>query len=236
MTGTLFQALICLVSALWLLAATSLQAQNNAGTKSDSVPGSRLITLGTAAGPIVRPERSQPANVLIVRGTPYLFDAGNGVLRQLALAKVIFQKINTIFLTHLHDDHTADVGTVFGMQWSLPGRGHKLDVYGPPGTTDIVSGFLQFFKRNADIRISDADASADVRSKLYPDPTTLFVGHNIQGNGLIFQDENIKIYAAENSHLHFKPGAPSYGRDKAFSYRVEAPDRVIVFTGDTGPS
>jgi ribonuclease BN (tRNA processing enzyme) len=213
------------------LAATScVFALEAAGKESVT----RLVTLGTAAGPRVVPHRSEPANVLVVRGTPYLFDAGNGVLRQLALAQVPFEKISTIFLTHLHDDHTADVGTVFGMQWTIPGGGHKLDVYGPSGTAETVSGFLQFFKRNAAIRISDSDAPEAVRAKLYPDPSTLFIGHDIQADGLVYQDENIKIYAAENSHFHFKPGTPSYGRDKSYSYRVETPDRVIVFTGDTG--
>lgn len=200
------------------------------------VAETRLITLGTAAGPAITPYRSQPASVVVVRGKPYLFDAGNGVLRQLALAQVPFQKIQQIFLTHLHDDHTADVGTVFAMQWDLPGQGHKLDVYGPPGTSETVRGYLKFFARNAEIRESDVDAPGGNSNALYAAPETLFEGHDIDTDGLVFTDENIKVYAAENSHYHFKPGTPAYGRDKSYSYRVETPDRVIVFSGDTGPS
>jgi ribonuclease BN (tRNA processing enzyme) len=184
----------------------------------------------------VIPYRSQPANLVVVRGTPYLFDAGNGVLRQLALADVPFQQIKTIFLTHLHDDHTADVGTIFGMQWDFAGGGHALDVYGPPGTSRLVRGFHQFFARNAELRISDAASSGNRTNKLYPAPKTLFRGHDLPGDGLVYQDDNIRVYAAENSHYHFPPGTPAYKRDKSYSYRVETPDRVVVFTGDTGPS
>ena len=41
--------------------------------------------------------------------------------------------------------------------------------------------------------------------------------------------------AVENSHFAFHEGRAS-GKHKSYSYRFETPDRVIVFTGDTGPS
>ena len=63
----------------------------------------------------------------------------------------------------------------------------------------------------------------------------LFFGHDT-GTGAIYQDANVKVTAAENTHFHFPPGTPAYGKYKSYAYRFEAPDRVIVFTGDTGPS
>ena len=41
--------------------------------------------------------------------------------------------------------------------------------------------------------------------------------------------------AIENTHFAFHTG-PAAGKYKSYSYRFEAPDRVIVFTGDTGAS
>ena len=55
------------------------------------------------------------------------------------------------------------------------------------------------------------------------------------GTGMIYQDVNIKVTAVENSHFAFHEG-PAAGKHKSYSYRFETPDRVIVFTGDTGPS
>ena len=63
----------------------------------------------------------------------------------------------------------------------------------------------------------------------------VFFGHDV-GTGLVYQDANIKVTAVENTHFHHHPGSPAYGRHKSYSYRFETPDRVIVFTGDTGPS
>jgi ribonuclease BN (tRNA processing enzyme) len=63
----------------------------------------------------------------------------------------------------------------------------------------------------------------------------IFFGHDV-GTGVIYQDANIKVTAVENNHFHFHPGSPAYGKYKSYSYRFETPDRVIVFTGDTGES
>lgn len=54
--------------------------------------------------------------------------------------------------------------------------------------------------------------------------------------GLIYQDLNIKVTAAENTHFHIPEGSPYYGKYKSYAYRFQTPDRVIVFTSDTGPS
>jgi ribonuclease BN (tRNA processing enzyme) len=43
------------------------------------------------------------------------------------------------------------------------------------------------------------------------------------------------VTAVENTHYQFHSGT-NVGKHKSYAYRFEAPDRVIVFTGDTGPS
>ena len=62
----------------------------------------------------------------------------------------------------------------------------------------------------------------------------MFFGHDV-GTGVIYEDTNIKVIAVENSHFDFHTGEAS-GKHKSYAYRFETPDRVIVFTGDTGPS
>src|SRR3546814_14787074 len=48
----------------------------------------------------------------------------------------------------------------------------------------------------------------------------------------LFRSGSVKVFAAENTHYQ----TFNAGRDKSFSYRFETPGRVIVFSGDTGPS
>jgi len=45
--------------------------------------------------------------------------------------------------------------------------------------------------------------------------------------------EPINVYGP---HFQFHETGPASANEKSYSYRFETPDRVIVFTGDTGPS
>ena len=63
----------------------------------------------------------------------------------------------------------------------------------------------------------------------------MFRGHEVTP-GLVYQDANIKVTAAENTHMHSTPANPAYGKYRSYAYRFETPDKVVVFTGDTGPS
>ena len=78
---------------------------------------SSLVTLGTAAGPSLRPDRAQSSNLLTINGTHYVVDAGDGVARRLAEAGIDVREIGTIFITHHHDDHTAGLGTLMSLAW-----------------------------------------------------------------------------------------------------------------------
>jgi ribonuclease BN (tRNA processing enzyme) len=65
--------------------------------------------------------------------------------------------------------------------------------------------------------------------------TSPFVAHEIQHEGVIYQDDKIRVVAAENTHYVLMP-QQSRRQMRSYSYRFETPHGVIVFTGDTGPS
>lgn len=205
------------------LAGRSLGQTSGAAAAPPS--GSRLITLGTRGGPIPSKDRAQSSNLLIVNGTYYLVDAGDGVLRRLAQAGANFRQVGKVFITHGHDDHTAGLGTLMSVAWDFQ-RHDPIDVYGPPGTAALVQGAIQYFTGNAEIRWAEGR-----RTPL----GDVFVGHDV-APGLIYQDANITVTAVENTHFHIPQGSPYYGKYKSYAYRFQTPDRVIVFTGDTGPS
>jgi ribonuclease BN (tRNA processing enzyme) len=196
----------------------------NAATVEDRHPSHHLGYARRAANPTVW--RAQSSNVLIVNGSPYIIDAGDGVTRRLTRAKVGFRDIDNIFITPPHSDHTGGLPSLMLMQYDAI-RTRPVNVYGPPGTEAIVRGILPFLDVNAEVRISDGTRTI-MSSKM-------FSGHDKQP-GVIFQDSNFKVTAAENSHFHFEPGSPGYGKYKSYALRFDAADRSIVFTGDTGPS
>ena len=189
-------------------------------------PNTRLITLGTAAGPSLRPDRAQSSNLLTVNGTHYIVDAGDGVARRLAKAGIDVREIGTIFITHHHDDHTAGLGTLMSLAWDRQ-RTKPINVYGPPMTEALVEAAVRYFTISAEIRIADGGRTVPI--------VQVFFGHDV-GTGMIYQDQNIKVTAVENSHFAFHNGGRGSEKHKSYSYRFETPDRVILFTGDTGSS
>jgi ribonuclease BN (tRNA processing enzyme) len=186
---------------------------------------SRLITLGTAAGPSLGRHRAQSSNLLTVNGQHYVVDAGDGVSRRLARAGVDVREIGTIFITHHHDDHTSGLGTLLSMAWDRQ-RTRPIHVYGPPRTEALVKAAVHYYEISAEIRIADGGRTVPL--------DRIFFGHDVVA-GVIYQDGNIKVSAVQNSHFDFHTGEAS-GKHKSYAYRFETPDRVIVFTGDTGPS
>jgi len=194
-------------------------------TELSGKTGTRLITLGTGAGPIPSPHQAKSSNLLTVNGAHYLVDAGDGVARRLAKARIDVREVSTIFVTHHHDDHTAGLGPLMSAAWDQ-NRTKPMNVYGPPPTEEFVKAIVQLFDFSAQIRIADGGVSVPIAQ--------VFFGHDV-GIGQIYRDSNITVTAAENTHYQFHSGS-DVGRHKSYAYRFEAPDRVIVFTGDTGPS
>jgi ribonuclease BN (tRNA processing enzyme) len=187
----------------------------------------RLVLLGTQGGPRPAAQRAEPANLLVVNGVNYLVDAGNGVALQLAKVGVAPAQIRDIFITHNHDDHNADWGTLMGLAWSVSSD-QPITVYGPAGTEMMRRGFLQYFAPNVAARHLEGEQQNMPVEKF-------MLAHDYPGPGPVFRDGNIRVTAAENCHFHFPPGTPGFGWQHSYALRFETPDRVIVFSGDTGP-
>lgn len=192
----------------------------------------RIILLGTNGGPSANPHRSEPANLLVVNGVPYLIDAGAGVSHQLALAGFPPPRVHHIFITHHHGDHNGGLVALMSLDWwGIAARTPKappVEIYGPPATKFLVKTGLQYL--SVFVRIFRAGMPA------LETADGMFVAHDIEHGGLVYQDRNVKVTAVENTHYYFKSGSPETGQDKSYSYRFDTPHGSVVFTGDTGPS
>jgi len=190
--------------------------------------GTRLVLLGTQGGPNFNAMRGETASAIVAGGETYLVDCGYGTFAALREAGLNHRELARIFLTHLHDDHTADLAALLIRQWT-DGRIEPTTVYGPHGTARMVEAVLAFGEANTAIRLVDEARSvrpADVLHGRDLDATT--------APAEAFRDERVAVRSVENTHF---PG-PSKARMpyRALSYRLDAPDRSIVISGDTGYS
>lgn len=208
-----------------LLASVALAAT----TAASAQPGrpDRWVTLGTQGGPIANPERSQPANALVVGDATYLVDAGDGVVEQLAKAGIPLPTVKAIVLSHLHLDHTAGMLAVLGLRWQTSDDA-PLVIYGPPGTRVFIDGLFAAMKPTTESGYGmpgAPDRPAGVGIKVV----------EIEGGARV-QFGQMTLSTVKNTHYSFPPGSPEDKKFLSLSLRFDLPDRSIVYTGDTGPS
>lgn len=194
-------------------------------------PAAQWVTLGTSGGPSVQAERSQIANALVVGDAIYVFDAGNGIQRQMAIAGLPERNIRAVFLTHHHLDHNADLGPIIVTHW-LFARG-TLPVYGPDGTATLVNGLVA---ANAPTVLASFPTSGPAKPPLGDTVSATDLPRDITEPRLVYQDDRIKVTAITVNHFELPPSVPMTVMPQAVAYRVEAGGRSWVFSGDTGKS
>ena len=190
--------------------------------------GTQLVLLGTQGGPNVNLRRTQASNAVVVDGRPYLVDCGYGTIRSMVACGVPHQQVGTVFITHLHDDHTTDIPALLTQQWT-GSKTTPTTIYGPYGTVGLVEAAVAFLKANADIRITDEGRTTR--------PETIFRGQDIAATAKpapAFSDDRVKVTTVENAH--FPDRAKANMRYRSISYRLDTPTRSIVFSGDTAYS
>jgi ribonuclease BN (tRNA processing enzyme) len=177
----------------------------------------RLVLLGTGGGPSPKPERSAPAQAIVVDDAVYLVDCGNGTPRQYVRAGLRFPKLRALFLTHQHSDHNADYGNLFLLGWTS-GLSQPVDCYGPPPLVRMTRLFLEMQAYDIETRTRD-----EARPPLSP----LIRPHEVRAAGPVYEDARVRVTAAL---AHHPPVVP------AFAYRFDTADRSIVVSGDTSYS
>src|SRR5215471_9803073 len=191
-------------------------------------PGTKLVLLGTQGGPNYSAARGECASAVIVDGQPVLVDCGYGTLAALKKAGINHRQIANVFLTHLHDDHTADLAALLVRQWT-DGRVAPTTVFGPFGTKKMVDAVLALGEANAAIRIVDEARTVK--------PADLLKARDVEATPApteIFKDERVTVRAVENTHY------PTESKQRmpyrSIAIRFDARDRSIVFSGDTAYS
>jgi ribonuclease BN (tRNA processing enzyme) len=190
--------------------------------------GTRLVLLGTQGGPNFNAMRGETASAIVVDGEAYLVDCGYGTFAALREAGLNHRELARIFLTHLHDDHTADLAALLIRQWT-DGRVEPTTVYGPHGTARMVEAVLAFGEANTTIRL--VDEARSVR------PADLLRGRDLEATAApaeAYRDDRVTVRSVENTH--FPDDSKARMPYRALSYRLDATDRSIVVSGDTGYS
>jgi ribonuclease Z len=178
----------------------------------------KVTLLGTAS-PAPRPDRFGPSTLIEAGDQKLLIDAGRGVPIRLRQLNVPLGKIDILFITHYHSDHTSGIPDVWLTGWlptAYARRTTPFHVMGPVGAKALMSNLEKAYALDIKIRLED--------EKLPPEGIATFV-EEFEKDGVVYEKNGVKVIAFEVNHgPAIKP---------AVGYRIEYKGRSVVMSGDT---
>ncbi len=124
----------------------------------------RIVFLGTKGGPRVGLGPSNPANLVVVNGTPYVIDCGMGISHQLVAAGIALERVKYIFISHHHSDHNLEYGNLVYNAW-VTGLSTPIHSFGPKGLEAMTQTYWELNKFDIETRIED-EGRPDLRKLL----------------------------------------------------------------------
>jgi ribonuclease BN (tRNA processing enzyme) len=110
-----------------------------------------LVLLGTAGAPMPVAGRAGIATALVVDGRVFVVDCGRGAPSAFVEAGLDFTRLQAVFLSHLHVDHTGDLAGMLLHHWGVRvdrggGPLQPICVYGPGAPRVAPTGDAAFHR------------------------------------------------------------------------------------------
>lgn len=172
----------------------------------------KVILLGTGT-PNADINKFGPSTAIVVDDQPYIIDCGPGVVRRAVAAGIDVKKLNFLFVTHLHSDHTSGYPDFLLTPAVLERKG-PLKTFGPNGIQSMNDHILKAYEKDIALRINGEEHGSAESYKV--EVTTV-------KPGVVYQDEKVKVTALKVNHGSW---------DEAYGYKFETPDKTIVISGD----
>jgi ribonuclease Z len=137
--------------------------------------------------------RHQTSQVLIVNNQHFLIDCGENTQVQLMKYKIKAQKINHIFISHLHGDHYLGLMGLLSTMHLL-GRKTDLHIYGPKGLDEIITVQLKHAETILQYKLvfhllEQSHEPVQIFENDLVTVHTLPLEHRISCNGFLFREK-----------------------------------------------
>ena len=148
-----------------------------------------ILGCGSATPTLVRNPTSQVVNIM---ERYMMIDCAEGTQLQLRKYQVAFQKIDHIFISHLHGDHYLGlVGLI--SSFHLFGRNKTLHIYGPADLEQIIFDQLKASKTFLCYEIAFHSLASNSSELIFEDSIlevhTIPLKHRIYCNGFLFKEK-----------------------------------------------
>jgi ribonuclease Z len=227
--STLPPALLCAALACVNAVAQEPQAQERSAAwypRTEKVGPDEMFVVALGTGmptPITRAQKSSAWYVELGNGDVFLFDIGSGSVENLFALRPAFDRVDKVFVSHLHTDHVGDAAALWVGGW-LSGRYTPLHVYGPSGSKPELgtAAFVEGLKKTYAWDVSG-------RAGILPDAGGQLIAHEFdfrQDGGVVYEKNGVKITSFPAVHV----------LDGPVSYRLDWNGLSFVFGGDSAPN
>jgi ribonuclease Z len=136
--------------------------------------------------------RNQTSQLLTINNYRFLIDCGEGTQMQLTKYNVKLNKIDHVFISHLHGDHFFGLmGLISTMH--LFRRSKELHIYGPPDLAEIIVANLKYSRSFLNFRLVFHPLEKDTPEVIYENEyltvQTIPLTHGIRCNGFLFKEK-----------------------------------------------
>ncbi len=190
------------------------------------LPDGLSVALCGTGSPLPDAHRAGPCSVVIAGKRIFVIDAGEGGGRNIALMGIPNGRIEALFLTHFHSDHTDGIGPMMLLRWTGGSATTPLPVHGPQGVEAVIAGYDAAYRTDNGYRTAHhgpkiaPPSGAGATAIPFPVPPP---GQAV----VVIEEGGLKVTAFQVDHGPVKP---------AIGYRFDYKGRSIVFSGDTAPS
>ncbi|MDD1748101.1 MAG: MBL fold metallo-hydrolase [Methanomassiliicoccales archaeon] len=182
----------------------------------------RVTVLGSGNPWVTRGQAS--ASILVEIGNAerdlLVFDIGSGSLANYASLKLPVNKLNKVFLTHLHADHTGDLLTLSGSYAKVGRADGPVYVWGPSGTEPRL-GTRHFVEAVEEALAWDTEAGGGA---INPDSMKIEVSEfDFSQTQVVYEQNGVKVTSFPVVHAI----------SGAVGYRIDFAGLSFVYSGDT---
>jgi ribonuclease BN (tRNA processing enzyme) len=185
-------------------------------------PALEVVVLGSG-GPRAF-GRGGSSYLVLVEGTPrILVDAGPGAFLRIGELNLDLEKVDTVLLTHLHIDHSADIAAFFNDRALTSDGPITYRIFGPDG-----AGLFPKTSRFVDLLVGSGGAFA--YQKTFGADETF----TVRDLGISLDSPRAKI--VDENGLVIEEIATHHGDCPSVAYRMTYKNAVLVFSGDMDAS
>ena len=192
--------------------------------QSASLPDGLHVYLCGTGSPMPDASRAGPCLGVLAGDRAYIFDVGSGGVRNLGSMGFPIDRLERVYLTHLHSDHIDGLGELMVLSWVGASRTEPTPISGPVGTARVVDGFNMAYQIDSTYRTAHHGTDVANPGGFGGLATEIVLPAGPAGQAVVFEDDILKITAIRVEHAPVDP---------AFGYRIDYQDRSVSISGDT---